>query len=142
MTMMFRQLFADLSMGAGYDEDELSEITKTGDYAASLPAAEVEYEEIKAVDTRKIMHMDVERLNMLLMQCPAETKQVVDSRLKKLNISNYNDIPSDMFPKIEQYCLDEIAKPKLLQKEETKQQQIHSMDELAQQQEINNDEKT
>jgi hypothetical protein len=76
------------------------------------------------------------------MQCPAETKQVVDSRLKKLNISNYNDIPSDMFPKIEQYCLDEIAKPKLLQKEETKQQQIHSMDELAQQQEINNDEKT
>jgi len=32
MSMMFRQLFPDLSLGAGYVEDELKEITRTGDY--------------------------------------------------------------------------------------------------------------
>ena len=32
MSMLFRQLFADLSLGAGYVEDELREISKTGDY--------------------------------------------------------------------------------------------------------------
>lgn len=32
MSMLFRQLFPDLSLGAGYVEDELKEITKTGDY--------------------------------------------------------------------------------------------------------------
>jgi|SRR5882672_11278469 len=32
MSKLFRQLFPDLSLGAGYVEDELKEITKTGDY--------------------------------------------------------------------------------------------------------------
>lgn len=32
MSMLFRQLFPDLSLGAGYVEDELREITRTGDY--------------------------------------------------------------------------------------------------------------
>lgn len=129
MSQLFRQLFPDLSMGAGYVEDELKEITKTGDYAASLPTAEVEYTEIKAMDVKKVLHMDVDKLNSMLLQCPSETKQVVDSRLKKLNITDYKDIPIDMFPKIEQFCLDEIAKHKALQ---APKQEIHSMDELAQ----------
>ncbi len=36
MSMLFRQLFPDLSLGAGYVEDELREITKTGDYKETL----------------------------------------------------------------------------------------------------------
>lgn len=43
MSQLFRQLFPDISLGAGYVDDELKEITKTGDYKVSnLPEAEVE----------------------------------------------------------------------------------------------------
>jgi hypothetical protein len=44
MSKLFRQLFPDLSLGAGYVEDELREITKTGDYKTTI---EVEAEPIK-----------------------------------------------------------------------------------------------
>lgn len=50
MSMLFRQLFPDLSLGAGYSEDELKEIAKVEDYAVTknttnlenLPIADVE----------------------------------------------------------------------------------------------------
>lgn len=44
MSMLFRQLFSDLSLGAGYVEDELKEITKTGEYKNAI---DVQVEEIK-----------------------------------------------------------------------------------------------
>jgi len=40
MSMLFRQLFPDLSMGAGYVEDELKEIAKIDEY--KLPVSECE----------------------------------------------------------------------------------------------------
>lgn len=45
MSMLFRQLFPDLSLGAGYVEDELREITKTGEYKETieLPVEKVEH---------------------------------------------------------------------------------------------------
>lgn len=54
MSMLFRQLFPDLSLGAGYVEDELKEITKTGDYAKNLPMAESEVvQEVKLIEEQK-----------------------------------------------------------------------------------------
>jgi hypothetical protein len=44
MSMLFRQLFSDLSLGAGYVEDELKEITRTGEYKNSI---DIQVEEIK-----------------------------------------------------------------------------------------------
>lgn len=44
MSMLFRQLFPDLSLGAGYSENELQEITKTGDFS-NLPIADCEVRE-------------------------------------------------------------------------------------------------
>ena len=49
MSMLFRQLFPDLSLGAGYVEDELKEITRTGDYAkGDMPMAEAEFTPAKS----------------------------------------------------------------------------------------------
>jgi hypothetical protein len=49
MSMLFRQLFSDLSLGAGYVEDELKEITKTGDYKNTI---DVQVEEIQASEAK------------------------------------------------------------------------------------------
>lgn len=50
MSKLFRQLFPDLSLGAGYVEDELKEITKTGEYRT----LEVQVEEVKESKTAEI----------------------------------------------------------------------------------------
>ncbi len=51
MSMLFRQLFSDLSLGAGYVEDELKEIAKVDEY--KLTASEYE-----VVDNQKTKHVN------------------------------------------------------------------------------------
>ena len=51
MSMLFRQLFPDLSMGSGYVEDELKEIAKVDEY--KLPASDYE-----VVETQKTKHIN------------------------------------------------------------------------------------
>lgn len=55
MSMLFRQLFPDLSLGCGYVEDELKEITKTEEYSRQkLPTSEAEFEEIKPAQIEEL----------------------------------------------------------------------------------------
>jgi hypothetical protein len=84
MSMLFRQLFPDLSLGAGYVEDELKEITKTGDYAEksvapeSLPEAEVVIEE------KKLSVEQVNKLNEALAKCPQRYQDNILAALARL----------------------------------------------------------
>ena len=62
MSMLFRQLFPDLSLGAGYVKDELEEIEKVGDYK-NLPLAQCDIKNISTTqdivdqfpDTKKMI---------------------------------------------------------------------------------------
>jgi hypothetical protein len=55
MSMLFRQLFPDLSLGAGYVEDELHEIAKTSpkNYPEADKIPEACYEEVKKIEEKK-----------------------------------------------------------------------------------------
>ena len=64
MSMLFRQLFSDLSLGVGYAEDELKEITRTGEYKNAI---EVQVEEIKAEEIQvqaKIEKKEQEKIEL------------------------------------------------------------------------------
>lgn len=104
MSMLFRQLFPDLSLGAGYVEDELREITKTGDYAEPTEVSECEVMDkvtkvemvVPAIVTKK----QVEELTQILEECPKEyaasmMKGIYNKGWKSIgdmDIKAYNDL--------------------------------------------------
>ena len=108
MSMLFRQLFPDLSLGAGYVEDELKEITRTGDYAKGLP--EAESEEVKPlyitekpkIDTTPINADQLKALNFFIDNDSDYLKSVMDRlhAIKTVEIKTLADIPVQMFDKV------------------------------------------
>lgn len=100
MSMLFRQLFSDLSLGAGYVEDELKEIEKTGDYARSLPESPVEI--ISNPEEKGPSRDDANLLNMVLKKCSPEYKKSVEETIistfgsiGKMPISEFQKTLSD-----------------------------------------------
>jgi hypothetical protein len=80
MSMLFRQLFPDLSLGAGYVEDELKEIAKVDEY--KLPVAECE---------------DVTHVQFTLPVQEEIIKYISKSQLKMFN-EKYDQIASSASP--------------------------------------------
>jgi len=105
MSMLFRQLFPDLSLGAGYVEDELHEIKKVGDYAKNLPEAETEevkplyIESKKELDMTPITEEQLKALKFFIDNDTDYLKSVMD-RLAKLNILSLDTVPAIMFSKV------------------------------------------
>lgn len=96
MSTLFRQLFPDLSLGAGYVEDELKEITRTGDYASSLPVAEaVVVEEEKPM----ITPAQYTELNDLIGDDVAYRLKLME-HLATIKVFELAKIPADQYPKI------------------------------------------
>ena len=90
MSMLFRQLFPDLSLGAGYGENELQEITKTGDYS-NLAIADCEVRENHIPDAKK-------------MVSNAPKEHIVGSNIMVDNtpkaIEDHSEDPIEMVPKL------------------------------------------
>jgi hypothetical protein len=94
MSMLFRQLFSDLSLGAGYIEDELKEITKTGDYSqniSSLPEVDIEVIEEKPKNPSKD---EISILKMILSKCPQE---FVIKEKESFKYESFEKMPIDEF---------------------------------------------
>src|SRR3990167_8649846 len=105
MSMLFRQLFPDLSLGAGYVEDELKEITKTGDYSKPENLLVSDCEIIKE-DPKKLENMEVvekitaaqaEELRLLSSGVPQDIKNNVKTTLQKMNLASMKDLPATSF---------------------------------------------
>lgn len=98
MSMLFRQLFSDLSLGAGYVEDELREITKTGDYAKSLPEADLELiASPQCVEEPKEKYASKDQialLNIILKKCSPEFVETEKSTFK---YESFLKMPLDEF---------------------------------------------
>jgi hypothetical protein len=105
MSMLFRQLFPDLSLGTGYVEDELKEITRSGEYK-NLPMTEVECEvsdvqpKIEAPKVEKLSSTLVNQLLDVLEQCSDLYKRDVNQFMAAQKIAKYEDLPMPTYDKI------------------------------------------
>lgn len=101
MSMLFRQLFPDLSLGAGYVEDELKEITRTGEYAESnvkpLYNAEVEVKDVKPVT---ISSEEALILEFMLEKTPIEYQEKINEWLKKRGYTVLTDMPKEVYDEV------------------------------------------
>ncbi len=93
MSMLFRQLFPDLSMGAGYVEDELKEIAKVDEYKLT-PS---EYEVVKTINIDVSHELTPEKeeqvktLKEVLKDCGEEYEEKIIQHYKILSIDGLPD---------------------------------------------------
>lgn len=108
MSQLFRQLFPDLSLGAGYVEDELKEITKTGDYSKNdvkqLDIAEVE--EIKAEGISFEQALEIETM---IKETPSEYQERLNDWLKKKGYETLTDMPKEVYEEVKQKLKIKVA---------------------------------
>ena len=103
--MLFRQLFPDLSLGAGYVEDELHEIAKTSpkNYPEADKIPEACYEEVKKIEEKKLEPLvsdeQAQEIEFMLNRCDPAYKKEVDDYLAKTNVIAYR-VPLHMHKKI------------------------------------------
>jgi len=121
MSMLFRQLFPDLSLGAGYVEDELKEITgyKEEKHPEKLP--EVQFEEVKKIEEKKpepfISEEQAQEIEYMLNRCDPAYKKEVDDYLAKINVNGYK-VPLALYKKVSAAAKskgDEFQKAKVVE---------------------------
>ena len=103
MSMLFRQLFPDLSLGAGYVEDELREI------ADSKNPGKVDIQQSDAIEI--ITAAQAAELELALEMCDKSYIESFTQRLAALNISSLTDLPLSLFDKAMSGAKKNQAKP-------------------------------
>ena len=141
MSMLFRQLFPDLSLGAGYVKDELDEIAKVGDYK-NLPVADFEIKSapqkgvdhfvginelvdivskastdhiaqpLELVETPMTTDIEWKQFNDILVLCSEKFQQQILARLTSLDMSDLTNMDMQTFDKSKKAMLEHIAKHK------------------------------
>lgn len=98
MSTLFRQLFPDLSLGAGYCENELQEIAK--DPATLAPSSDVEVmpDEPKIEPVDLISDDQAEFLQSLLIKLPQKSQDGFLNVLAARNIDGVKNIPLSVYP--------------------------------------------
>ncbi len=91
MSMLFRQLFPDLSMGAGYVEDELKEIAKVDEY--KLPVSECQVTSVEIIQSPPLENRDelITQLKQVLKDCGEEYEDKIINHYKILSIDQIQD---------------------------------------------------
>lgn len=108
MSMLFRQLFPDLSIGAGYVEDELKEIAKVDEYKLPVteweivqpkPSIEPQRDYIEPLKENNVPSPNfnemVDNLRKILNDCGKDYEMKI---LEHYEISHISQIPIDVFP--------------------------------------------
>lgn len=135
MSMLFRQLFPDLSIGAGYVEDELREITKTGDYSQLQEAdAEVKndnpfkgnkkkkVEEIEVKAEAKITEEEVKEITLLLEEADPDFRDKIMKGVNKSGYDSLENITPAIYVRIKTATMSHLNEREL--DNETVQQQV------------------
>lgn len=81
MSQLFRQLFPDISLGAGYVEDELKEITKSDEYKTIDVDVKPLYNDEKKIEVleEKLTQSQIEQLSEVLSECdPAYAGRILE----------------------------------------------------------------
>jgi hypothetical protein len=133
MSMLFRQLFPDLSLGAGYVEDELKEITRTGEYQNLPPLAECEVKNVEKKEEPKSSQKQIEKISMtelnafcdVLKECSPQYIKDVDDKLKEQGINEYFNIPKDLYEKLLPHAIRSKTKFKSQQMIDAQTGELH-----------------
>lgn len=114
MSMLFRQLFSDLSLGAGYVEDELKEITRTGEYKTTIelnPETVIEnvkpfyIEKVKTEAKETVAPLSKDQaheLGDILCECDPQYEKDLLAHYK---VDKVDDLPSSNFERIKHKAL-------------------------------------
>lgn len=104
MSMLFRQLFPDLSMGAGYVEDELKEIARVDEYKLPVTECEVVQPTVIKVDSPPLENKEELIINLgnILQDCGDDYE---DKILAYYKIKNIEQIPDAELSKVTQKAL-------------------------------------
>lgn len=104
MSMLFRQLFPDLSLGAGYTKDELNEIAKTGDYNDPIDIPVQAMPEMKQIEDKheekpkyQVITMDqIIELSNYLGECEQKFRDKIHKFVSEATNGKYNTL--EYFP--------------------------------------------
>ena len=110
MSQLFRQLFPDLSLGAGYVEDELKEITKTGEYSNVKPL-DISTE-VEVINSPKISLEQAMEIEKLLKEIPSETVPGFMDWISKRGYKVIGDISPEFFEEVKTKLRIKIASVK------------------------------
>lgn len=99
MSQLFRQLFPDLSLGAGYVEDELKEITRSGDYAKP-DVKQLDMAECIEVKKEGIEQEEAFLIESFLKQTPLEYQEKLNDWLKKKGYNVLTDMPREIYEEV------------------------------------------
>ena len=99
MSQLFRQLFPDLSLGAGYVEDELKEITRSGDYAKA-DVKQLDIAEVEEVKPSTITQDEAFCLEGMIRQTPEDYQVKLNEWLTKKGYTVLTDMPKDLYGEV------------------------------------------
>ena len=114
MSMLFRQLFSDLSLGAGYVEDELKEITRTGEYKNEIDVKveEIQVNEEKTEKKQEKIELSGEKISheqFLFLKNTIGTDKGFEDRLvkylKSINIEAIQNLPIEYYDRYLSWAL-------------------------------------
>ncbi len=117
MSMLFRQLFPDLSLGAGYVEDELKEITKSHEHNPA-PLIEAEIEDVQPL---YISDEQVKEISEIIDNCDEDYRKKFFTTLKKLfQTDDIEKIPEQSYERILKGAMNRIQENAKKKQEEFK----------------------
>ena len=118
MSMLFRQLFPDIALGAGYVPDEIDEIQKTGDYAQSLPESPFEvinpYPQEAAKKTPSVD--DIKILKKVFENCPEVVEKAMNKKLEDMGLMSFSELSMEEFNNILDFSRSKIIMKDVLEK--------------------------
>ena len=103
MSQLFRQLFPDLSLGAGYGEDELREITRSGEYANVVKQDVKQLDimaEVHEIKPEKITLEQALEVEALLAQIPADNVTAFMNWMKQRGFDGISEMTPEFFDEV------------------------------------------
>lgn len=108
MSQLFRQLFPDLSLGAGYVEDELKEITRSGEYATVVKQLDI-MAEVQEIKPSSISFEQALEIEALLAQVPPEVAKACLDWVKQRGFPILSDVTPEFFEEVKTRLRIKIA---------------------------------
>lgn len=128
MSMLFRQLFPDLSLGAGYVKDELDEIAGTGDYAQGLPVAESEVvPQPERVAYENPTSEQAKELEIILTQCSPTYQASFKNRLLARKWNSIEEMEIGAYKQMREHALEKMAEHKVSQNPPAKDEEVYEV---------------
>ena len=111
MSQLFRQLFPDLSLGAGYVEDELKEITKTGEYAnVKQDVKQLDITaDVQEIKPEKLSTDQVQEIEILLGMINEEARTGFHDWIKKRGFKTIAEFTPEFFEEVKKKLRTKIA---------------------------------